>query len=79
MTEQVSQVMPTIKGVIAMKDILKKVPHPDYIRFRQTAIARMGWTRNQYQERYRGRTPLTYAEREVLERVVEEITQEDQP
>lgn len=60
-----------------MKEILKKVPHPDYLRFRQAAIMRMGWTVNQYKERYNGRTPLASAEREVLEKIVEELNQEN--
>lgn len=56
-----------------MNEILKKVPYPDYNDFRERAMEKLHWSRDQYNNRYQGRTRITYAERAILLQIAAEI------
>lgn len=59
--------------MIKMKEILKQVSVADEKLFKEAALKRLGWSRDQYNNRVQGRTRLTSAERAILLNVAEEI------
>ncbi len=58
-----------------MKEILEKVPTPKYKIFRQMAMERCRWTRDQYWNRKIGKTKLTNLEREALNGIVLQLAE----
>lgn len=56
-----------------MNEILKNVAVTDECLFRTRALAELGWTRDQYNNRVQGRTRVTPAERAILLKIAEEI------
>jgi hypothetical protein len=59
--------------LLKMKEILKQVSVTDEKLFKEAALKRLGWSRDQYNNRVQGRTRLTSAERAILLNVAEEI------
>ena len=59
-----------------MKDFTNKVPYGWWELFRSRCMSACGWTYDQWQNRVAGRTILTPAEREVMQREFEKLKEE---
>ncbi len=56
-----------------MKTYLNKIAYPDYPAFRKKVLQELHWTDDQYDNRLKGRTKISHAERLVLEQITNQF------